>query len=162
MDTKNDNTEFKPVERHVKATLAVLRENEATGWKRVMTVTRWGTGKYKLDIRDWNRDMTRSTKGITFSRAEAIKVRDILMILDMNLIEEYPSESRDNIPVRNTAPQDHTAPAGPADDPFMQAETAAESTETPPAPTEAPRVPAEVQAHISGSGAEAEPLREAV
>ena len=110
MEPKNDNNEFKPVERHVKAQLAVLRENEATGWKRVMTVTRWGTGKYKLDIRDWNRDMTRSTKGITFTRDEAIIVRNILMILDMNLIEDYRADNKENSPARYPEPQNRTAP----------------------------------------------------
>ena len=89
MDSKNERSEFKPVERHVKAHLAVLRQNEATGWKRMMTVTSWGGGKYKLDIRDWNREMTKSTKGITFTRSEAVKLRDILTIMDMNLIDDY-------------------------------------------------------------------------
>ena len=162
MEPKNDNNEFKPVERHVKAQLAVLRENEATGWKRVMTVTRWGTGKYKLDIRDWNRDMTRSTKGITFTRDEAIIVRNILMILDMNLIEDYRADNKENSPARYPEPQNRTAPAVPSENPFLPVEAAADNTETPPAPTEAPSVPAEVTSHITESDAETEPLKEAV
>ena len=89
MDNRNNNTDYKPVERNVKARLATLRENSVTKWKRLVTVTSWGSGRYKLDIRDWNEDMSRSTKGITFSRSEAIKLRDILTILDMNLIDEY-------------------------------------------------------------------------
>ena len=60
--------EFKPIEKTIRAKLAVLRENEKTGWNRIVTVTRWGEGgKFKLDIRDWDEKMNRSTKGMTFS-----------------------------------------------------------------------------------------------
>ncbi len=82
--------EFKPIEKTIRAKLAVLRENEKTGWNRIVTVTRWGEGgKFKLDIRDWDEKMNRSTKGMTFSREEVKKLRSILSIIDLSIIDEY-------------------------------------------------------------------------
>ena len=73
----------------VRARLATIRENTKTGWKRLLTVTQWGGGKFKLDVRDWNPDMTRATKGMTFTRSEAMKLRDILAIIDLSIIDDY-------------------------------------------------------------------------
>ena len=82
-------TEFKPMEKMIRANLATLKENPKSGWKRMVTVMKWGTGMFKLDIRDWNSDMTRSTKGMTFARSEVEKLRNILSILDLSIIDEY-------------------------------------------------------------------------
>ena len=73
----------------VRARLATIRENTKTGWKRLLTVTQWGGGKFKLDVRDWNPDMTRATKGMTFTRSEAMKLRDVLAIIDLSIIDDY-------------------------------------------------------------------------
>lgn len=92
----NENgTEFKPIEKTVRATLATLRENAGTGWKRLVTVTQWGSGKFKLDIRDWNSDMSKANKGMTFSRSEAEKLRNVLSILDLSIIDEYKGTELD-------------------------------------------------------------------
>ena len=80
---------YQPMDHVVRARLATIRENTKTGWKRLLTVTQWGGGKFKLDVRDWNPDMTRATKGMTFTRSEAIKLRDILAIIDLSIIDDY-------------------------------------------------------------------------
>lgn len=90
-----------PIEREVRCTLATLRVNSQTGWKRLVTVTRWGgsAGRFKLDIRDWSEDMSRSTKGLTMNRGEVEKLRNILSIMDMSLIDEgYASGQSGNDP----------------------------------------------------------------
>jgi len=88
MDEKNSSS--RPIEREIRCTLATLRVNSQTGWKRLVTVTRWGgqTGRFKLDIRDWSEDMSRSTKGLTMNRGEVEKLRNILSIMDMSLIDD--------------------------------------------------------------------------
>ena len=88
----DNNSEFKPMQRTVRAKLATLRENQKSGWKRLVTVTQWGGGKFKLDIRDWSSDMTRSTKGMTFTRSEAEKLRNVLSIIDLSIIDDYTQE----------------------------------------------------------------------
>ena len=80
---------YQPMDHVVRARLATIRENTKTGWKRLLTVTQWGGGKFKLDVRDWNPDMTRATKGMTFTRSEAMKLRDILAIIDLSIIDDY-------------------------------------------------------------------------
>jgi hypothetical protein len=95
----NKTEDFKPMERIVRAELATLRDNQKSGWKRMVTVTKWGTGKFKLDIRDWNADMSRSSKGMTFTRSETEKLRNILSILDLQIIDDYfqgPEANYDN------------------------------------------------------------------
>ena len=80
---------YQPMDHVVRARLAIIRENTKTGWKRLLTVTQWGGGKFKLDVRDWNPEMTRATKGMTFTRSEAMKLRDVLAVLDLNIIDDY-------------------------------------------------------------------------
>ena len=80
---------YQPMDHVVRARLATIRENTKTGWKRLLTVTQWGGGKFKLDVRDWNPDMTRATKGMTFTRSEAMKLRDVLAIIDLSIIDDY-------------------------------------------------------------------------
>ncbi len=96
--SENSSSDYKPMERVIRATLASLRENQKRGWKRLVTVTQWGGGKFKLDIREWNSDMTRSTKGMTFTRSEVEKLRNVLSIIDLNIIDDFtPPEAPANV-----------------------------------------------------------------
>ncbi|MBO4327594.1 MAG: hypothetical protein J5950_10015 [Clostridia bacterium] len=90
------------MQRTVRAKLATLRENPKSGWKRLVTVTQWGGGKFKLDVRDWSSDMTRSTKGMTFTRSEAEKLRNVLSIIDLSIIDDYSQEETEQNASGNT------------------------------------------------------------
>lgn len=81
--------EFKPMQRVIRANLITLRENPKSGWKRLVTITQWGGGRFKLDIREWNKEMTRSTKGMTFTRSETIMLRNLLDVINMEMIDDY-------------------------------------------------------------------------
>lgn len=45
--------------------LGVVRELQ-DGWKREVNIVSWNEGKPKLDIRDWNGDRSKMTRGLTF------------------------------------------------------------------------------------------------
>lgn len=51
--------------------LAVLNRNERTGWTKEANVVAWYDGAEKLDIRDWNPDHSKMSKGVTLSEDEA-------------------------------------------------------------------------------------------
>ena len=51
--------------------LAVLNRNERTGWTKEANVVAWNDGAEKLDIRDWNPDHSKMSRGVTLSEDEA-------------------------------------------------------------------------------------------
>lgn len=67
--------------------LGKLRESEK-GWCREVNVISWEGAASRLDIRDWSRNKERSSKGLTFTRAEVEQLREILSILNTSIIED--------------------------------------------------------------------------
>ena len=65
------NVEFKILEH-------IFSFGENIGWTKELNVVAWGSRPAKYDIRSWNEDHTKMTKGITFSREELIQLRDAL------------------------------------------------------------------------------------
>lgn len=57
--------------------LGVLSES-ADGWKREVTLTSWNGQPPKIDIRYWDPDHERMTRGITMFEDEAKKLAQIL------------------------------------------------------------------------------------
>ena len=55
--------------------LAVLREGKE-GWKKELNIVSWNNGPAKFDLREWNEDHTRMTKGVTFTMDEGRKISD--------------------------------------------------------------------------------------
>lgn len=51
--------------------LAVLNRNERTSWTKEANVVAWNDGAEKLDIRDWNPDHSKMSRGVTLSEDEA-------------------------------------------------------------------------------------------
>lgn len=61
----------------------VLSETES-GWKKILATVSWYGKEPKLDIRIYNPDKTRTSKGgITLTRQEAKKLKEILNGLDL-------------------------------------------------------------------------------
>lgn len=54
--------------------IAVLSESE-NGWSKQLNKISWNGGTPKYDIRDWNKDRTKMSKGITLTDAEAEELR---------------------------------------------------------------------------------------
>ena len=63
---------FEIVER-----LGVLSTNEK-GWTKELNIVSWNEREAKYDLREWNPDHTRMSKGITFTEKEAEKLFYIL------------------------------------------------------------------------------------
>ncbi len=57
--------------------LGVLSEN-AKGWRKELNLVSWNERPAKYDLRDWNPDHTRMTKGITLTEEEAKVLSEIL------------------------------------------------------------------------------------
>lgn len=57
--------------------LGVLSENDK-GWRKELNIVSWNERPGKFDLRDWNPDHTRMTKGITFTEEEAKVLFEIL------------------------------------------------------------------------------------
>ncbi|HEY8892902.1 MAG TPA: PC4/YdbC family ssDNA-binding protein [Clostridium sp.] len=59
--------------------------SEAKGWKREINIISWNDRKPKIDIRDWDEDHIKMRKGITISKVELDKLKEILK--DINIDE---------------------------------------------------------------------------
>lgn len=57
--------------------LGVLSVNEK-GWKKELNIISWNERPGKFDLRDWNQDHTRMSKGITLTEEEAKALKEIL------------------------------------------------------------------------------------
>lgn len=57
--------------------LGVLSTN-AKGWTKELNLVSWNDREAKLDIRDWNEDHTRMSKGITLSKEEGEILKELL------------------------------------------------------------------------------------
>ena len=77
----------KAIQCTLKHHLGTLRENEK-GWSREVNVVSWEGAASRLDIRDWSKNKDRSSKGVTFTRAEVERLRDMLTILNLSVIED--------------------------------------------------------------------------
>ncbi len=85
-NNSNGPVEFKLVER-----LGVL-DHHKSGWAREVNLVAWNGGQPKFDIRDWDPDHERMSKGITLYEREAIKLTKILaqrLQLDEQQQEQY-------------------------------------------------------------------------
>lgn len=61
--------------------------NERTGFRREVNVVSWNEGNPKVDIREWNLDKTKLTKGITLTLSECKKLKEILDKVDFSSVE---------------------------------------------------------------------------
>lgn len=56
----------------------------ANGWKKQLTYTSWNNQDEKFDLRSWNPDHTAMTKGLTLTKEEILKLKDILNEIDFD------------------------------------------------------------------------------
>ncbi|WP_313961993.1 PC4/YdbC family ssDNA-binding protein [uncultured Parvimonas sp.] len=57
--------------------LGILSENEK-GWRKELNLVSWNEREPKYDIRDWNPNHDRMSKGITLTKEEAEALYEIL------------------------------------------------------------------------------------
>ena len=61
--------------------IAVLSESNS-GWKRELNLVSWNGREPKYDLRDWDENRTRMGKGITLTKEEVEKLKEILEKID--------------------------------------------------------------------------------
>ena len=56
--------------------IGVLREANDNGWAREVNLVSWNDAEPKIDIRDWNAEHSKMSKGITLTPTEALVLAD--------------------------------------------------------------------------------------
>lgn len=70
------------IKYEIKETLGVLSENNK-GWSKELNLISWNDREAKFDIRDWAPERGKMGKGVTLSKDELIKLREILNDMDL-------------------------------------------------------------------------------
>lgn len=66
----------------IKETIGVLSES-AKGWTKELSLVSWNDNTPKYDIREWSPDHTKMGKGVTLTKEELGKLRDMLSGLNL-------------------------------------------------------------------------------
>ena len=61
----------------------VLSEKQS-GWKKELTSVSWNDRDPKFDIREWDPEYEKMSKGVTFSQEELVKLRNLLNEMDLD------------------------------------------------------------------------------
>ncbi|KAB3536273.1 hypothetical protein F8154_04125 [Alkaliphilus pronyensis] len=70
------------IKYEIKETLGVLSENNK-GWSKELNLISWNDREAKFDIRDWATEHEKMGKGVTLSKDELIKLKEILNDMDL-------------------------------------------------------------------------------
>lgn len=60
--------------------------SNSSGWSKELNLICWNGREAKYDIRDWSPDHAKMGKGITLTKEELIKLRDLLLELDLGTV----------------------------------------------------------------------------
>jgi hypothetical protein len=66
----------------IKECMGILSESNK-GWKKELNLIIWNDREPKFDLREWDPDHQKMGKGITLSKEEIIKLRDVLNGLEL-------------------------------------------------------------------------------
>lgn len=66
----------------IKETVGILSES-SKGWKKELNLMSWNDKEAKYDLREWAPEHDKMGKGITLSKDELIKLREILDSMDL-------------------------------------------------------------------------------
>lgn len=106
----SERIEFKLIEQ-----LGVL-DTHKSGWSREVNIVAWNGNPPKFDIRDWDPEHTRMSRGITLYENEAIKLTRLLARrLEMDPPQNRMQSRRSPVPAR--APQTPAVSSGRAPEP---------------------------------------------
>lgn len=65
------------IKYEIKETVGIISENNK-GWSKELNLISWNDREPKFDIRDWSPEHEKMGKGITLTKEELVKLRDIL------------------------------------------------------------------------------------
>ena len=61
----------------IKETLAVLSVS-SKGWQKELNLVSWNGAEPKYDIREWSPDHSKMGKGVTLTKAELDKIKEVI------------------------------------------------------------------------------------
>lgn len=70
------------IKYEIKETIGLISENNK-GWSKELNLISWNEREAKFDLRDWSPEHAKMGKGVTLSKEELIKLRDILNGMDL-------------------------------------------------------------------------------
>lgn len=66
----------------IKETLGVISES-TKGWSKELSLVSWNDKEPKYDLREWDPAHEKMGKGVTLSKEELVKLKDILNDMDL-------------------------------------------------------------------------------
>ena len=63
----------------MKRRLAVLSENQKTGWTKELNLVSWNGAPAKYDIREFSPDRQKLSKGIVLTKEEMERIKDVIL-----------------------------------------------------------------------------------
>ncbi len=66
----------------IKESFGVL-STSSKGWKKELTLVSWNDREAKYDLREWDPEYEKMAKGLTFTKDELKKLKDILNDMDL-------------------------------------------------------------------------------
>lgn len=66
----------------IKESYGVISESE-TGWTKEFNKISWNNSNPKYDIRDWAPDGKKMGKGVTFSKEEMLKLKELIQGIEI-------------------------------------------------------------------------------
>lgn len=85
--TKNNrNSSQDEVTFTIKDHVGVLSTSQS-GWTREVNIVSWNQRPARLDIRDWNPEHTKMSRGIGLNGNEVSTLRDLLDDMDIGMLE---------------------------------------------------------------------------
>jgi len=70
------------IKYEIKETLGELSES-SRGWKKELNLISWNEKEAKYDIRDWSPEHEKMGKGVTLSKEDLIKLKELLNGLNL-------------------------------------------------------------------------------
>ncbi|MBF4696020.1 YdbC family protein [Fusibacter ferrireducens] len=70
------------IKYEIQETVGILSENNK-GWTKELNLISWNDREAKFDIRDWAPEHEKMGKGVTLSKDEMIKLKEILNGMDL-------------------------------------------------------------------------------
>lgn len=81
MAVKSDMS-IREVTFEIKEHIGVISENNK-GWTKEVNLVSWNGGEAKYDIREWDPEHVKMSRGVTLNEEQATALRDILNSLEL-------------------------------------------------------------------------------
>ncbi len=79
--SKNEEKSSDSFKYEILSHIGILSQNQS-GWSKEVNVVKWNDANPKIDIRDWDNEHEKMSRGISLNLAEAEKLSDMLFEID--------------------------------------------------------------------------------